>query len=142
MQEEVIAHSEQDTIELAKKIANSIKKQTIITLTGDLGSGKTFFTGALINELLKRDNLPAQHVTSPTFNLVKVYDLKNFSIYHYDLYRIKKTEELYELNIEEAFNNVAIIEWPELAMDILPYNPINVNIVIQNNTRIFKISNN
>ena len=142
MQEEVIVHSEQDTIELAKKIANSVKKQTIITLTGDLGSGKTFFTGALINELLKRDNLPTQHVTSPTFNLVKVYNLKDFSVYHYDLYRIKKTAELYELDIEEAFDNVEIIEWPELAMDILPYKSININIVIQNNTRIFKISNN
>lgn len=140
MIKEYIIKTKTDTKNLAKQIAKKINhKKIIITLNGEIGVGKTFFTSCLINKLLLIDNLPPQIVTSPTFNLLKIYNLKHFDIYHYDLYRIKKMEELFELNIEEAFANVTVIEWPNLIKPLLPYPVIKIDISKEKNDRLFVI---
>ena len=116
-----------------------MKKQTILLLNGTLGSGKTFFTNILVNLILESENRPQENVTSPTFNIVKIYNTKNFDIYHFDLYRIKNVEELYELDINDAFENISIIEWSEIIESILPYKPIRLNIKIKNEQRVYKL---
>jgi tRNA threonylcarbamoyladenosine biosynthesis protein TsaE len=138
----VLLRTCEDTLKIAKEVSKMVVKSTIVTLIGELGVGKTFFASCLINELLKKEGLPTATVTSPTFNIVKIYDLSQFSIYHFDLYRLKKPEEIYELNIEEAFKNVSIIEWPELIEDILPKDVIKITISLQNEIRNLLIEKN
>jgi tRNA threonylcarbamoyladenosine biosynthesis protein TsaE len=135
----IIVKTKKETIKLAEEIADIVKKPIIVALKGCLGVGKTFFAGCLINELLKRGGLPMTNVVSPTFNLVKIYDANNFLIYHYDLYRLKKQEEIYELDIEEALENVAIIEWPEIIENVLPKGTIIIEIETKDNSRVFNI---
>ena len=85
-----------------------------------------------------------QEVPSPTFTLVQVYQAQNFDIYHYDLYRLKSAEEIWELNIEEAmYANVCLIEWPEKMGAYLPRNCFKVDIVANGvNGRRFDIEVN
>lgn len=133
---EKIIKNEVDTISFIKEyVLPLLKKETILLLDGNLGSGKTFFTNILINMIFKLENRSEENITSPTFNLVKTYTTNNFDIYHFDLYRLKKTEELYELDLNSAFSNVSIIEWPEIITDILPYKPIKLKIELINDYR-------
>ena len=118
--EKIILKSKQDTINLAKKIAQQCKKGDVITLRGTLGAGKTFFTNAFINAIYEKESRGKVDVTSPTFNIVKSYETNNFPIYHYDLYRLKNSDELYELGIEDSLEDgVSLIEWPEIAEGML-----------------------
>ena len=100
---------------LATIIASIVKKHDTLLLKGDLGSGKTTFTQYLIKSLS-----PEQHVQSPTFNIVNVYESSIGPIWHYDLYRIKNSSELNEIGLEESLSTaLSIIEWPELAENII-----------------------
>ena len=137
--EEIIKNESDTRLFIEKHVLPILKKQTILLLNGTLGSGKTFFTNILVNLILKSENRPQENVTSPTFNIVKIYNTKNFDIYHFDLYRIKNVEELYELDINDAFENVSIIEWSEIIESILPYKPIRLNIKIRNEQRVYKL---
>lgn len=120
MKTEYKINSLNDTKKIAEEIANKLSIGNVITLRGTLGSGKTFFTSCLINELLKKNGLPKTDVLSPTFNIVKEYEMPDYSVYHFDLYRLKNREELYDLDIENAFDNgIAIVEWPEIAEDLI-----------------------
>ncbi len=96
-------------------IADKISKQDCIFLTGEIGVGKTTFVRYLINYLQKREGVKETEVLSPTFNLLYEYDIKNFKVMHYDLYRVKNSKELDYLGIfKEDLNSIKIIEWPEL----------------------------
>ena len=100
---------------ISKKVADQIKVNDTIYLLGEIGVGKTTFTRYLINYLQKKENLKVTEVLSPTFNLLYEYDLKNFKIMHYDLYRIKKNKELKNLGIfSGGENTIKIIEWANL----------------------------
>ena len=100
---------------ISKKVADQIKVNDIIYLLGEIGVGKTTFTRYLINYLQKKENLKVTEVLSPTFNLLYEYDLKNFKIMHYDLYRIKENKELKNLGIfSGGENTIKIIEWANL----------------------------
>ena len=124
------------TKRLAKKLSKSLKGGETVLLYGDLGAGKTTFTQFFAKALGVKDV-----VTSPTFNIVKEYPLKDFSIYHFDLYRLKNKNELYELDIENSFENgISIIEWPEIADNIIYNIAVDIEIVIlQDNSRIFNV---
>ena len=132
----------EDTKKLAEEIADKINVGEVITLKGTLGAGKTFFTNCFINYLMKKNNLKEVEVVSPTFNIVKEYPLNDYSIYHFDLYRLKNKNELYELDIENCFENgITLIEWPEIAEDIIYNKAIEIEIQIQpDNSRIFKVN--
>ncbi|MFV9875253.1 MAG: tRNA (adenosine(37)-N6)-threonylcarbamoyltransferase complex ATPase subunit type 1 TsaE [Rickettsiales endosymbiont of Dermacentor nuttalli] len=113
----IILDNIDETKELAEKLADLVKIGDVIALKGDLGSGKTTFSKKFIKALTE-DNLT---VLSPTFNLLFVYNTKKGMIWHFDLYRLKNKEEVWELGIEEAINfGISLIEWPELIFDILP----------------------
>ncbi len=136
---EFLLKSENDTIEFAIKIAAQLEKGSIIALSGDLGSGKTFLCRQIIKYLCGSTT----KVISPTFNLLQIYQAQNFEIYHFDLYRLKHPEEIYELGLEEALSNhVCLIEWPEIINNILPKDTISIKISIaDNDSRFVKVSN-
>ena len=107
--------SERKTEEIAKKINKEIKPGNTILLYGEIGVGKTTFIKYLINDFQLRFNEKLTEVTSPTFNIMNEYEVSNFTIKHYDLYRIKSEEELINLNIfEKNDKSILLIEWPEI----------------------------
>ena len=100
---------------ISKKISKKLKKGDCIFLIGEIGVGKTTFTRHLINNLQKQKGLKETEVLSPTFNLLYEYDIKDFKIMHYDLYRIKKSTELDHLGIfSDGSDTIKVIEWPYL----------------------------
>lgn len=123
-------------IRLAKKLLNA-KRLTlhakVIALHGDLGAGKTTFVQGFMRALGVR-----QHVTSPTFLIIRKYNLfnrltltaKRSSVYHLDLYRIHQSKELLDLGFKEIIKNpqnIVLIEWPERVKRLLPKDTIWIN---------------
>jgi tRNA threonylcarbamoyl adenosine modification protein YjeE len=100
---------------ISAKISKKLEKGDCIFLIGEIGVGKTTFTRHLINNLQKQNDLKETEVLSPTFNLLYEYEIKDLKIMHYDLYRIKKTEELDHLGIfSDRLDTIKVIEWPDL----------------------------
>ena len=100
---------------LSRKIADRLVKNDCIFLIGEIGVGKTTFTRYLINYLQEKRGEKITEVLSPTFNLLYEYDLKDFKILHYDLYRIREEKELKHLGIFlDKQDTIKIIEWPQL----------------------------
>ena len=105
----------EDTQNFSKKISKIIKSGDIIFLYGDIGVGKTTFVRFFVNYLESKNGFKNSEVLSPTFNIVYDYDIKNFKILHYDLYRIKNNNDISQLGIFETSKKpIKIIEWPEL----------------------------
>jgi tRNA threonylcarbamoyladenosine biosynthesis protein TsaE len=115
--------------ELASKIAKALKPRDVLCLWGTLGAGKTEFARALIQSFMSSN----VEVLSPTFTLVQTYDTANSTIWHYDLYRLKSSDEIIELGIEEAFSSgISVIEWPERLEEWLPRRRIDISLRIIN----------
>jgi len=94
---------------LAGRLAQLAEVGDIIGLAGDLGAGKTTFARAFI-----RARIGPVEVPSPTFTLVQIYENGGAPVWHFDLYRLEGSQEIYELGIEEAFDSaICLIEWPE-----------------------------
>ncbi len=109
--------SEQDTINLAKYIAPLLKSGDVLTLSGDLGSGKTFFAKQLGDALGVEEQ-----IDSPSFVLFKEYHCGRIPLYHLDLFRLKSERELLDLGLFDILESgITLIEWPELAEKLLPY---------------------
>lgn len=134
---EFISNSEDDTKKLAEKVADVAKIRDVFALYGTLGMGKSVFSRAFIQHLTAADDVP-----SPTFTLLQIYEAKDFDIYHYDMYRIKSPEEVFELGIEDAFyQGVSLIEWPEKMERYLPSHAIKIQILpLNENSRRILIS--
>lgn len=125
--EEVISNNIQETEKIAQEIAVSLKGGEILALSGDLGAGKTVFVKAVAKYLGIKDT-----ITSPTFVLMKVYDLdyNNLNkLVHIDCYRLEGEEDLTDLGLEDYINNnnIVVIEWAD-KINNLPKNTININI--------------
>jgi len=102
-------------------------KHNILLLKGNLGAGKTTFTQFLLKNLGCKDE-----VNSPTYSIVNEYNSPKGKIYHFDLYRLKNIEEVYDIGIEEYLDNafLCIIEWPEVYEDELyglNYHSMSIN---------------
>ena len=101
--------------QISKTISKNLENGDCIFLIGEIGVGKTTFTRYLINYLQEKNGDKVTEVLSPTFNLLYEYDLKNFKIMHYDLYRIRDEKELKHLGIfSDKQETIKIIEWPKL----------------------------
>lgn len=128
---EFICPNIEATEALAQKFADQAKTGDVFALFGTLGMGKSVFARAFIKHLTQAEEVP-----SPTFTLLQTYDAPDFEIYHYDLYRLKSAEEIFELNMEEAMAcGVCLIEWPEKMGGYLPRNCLKVNITPCGNGR-------
>ena len=107
--------SEKQTEELAKKIQTKLKLGDVVFLYGEIGVGKTTFVRYLINFYEKKNKVKLSEVTSPTYTLLNEYSINKIQINHYDLYRVKHTNELNEFNLfKDNSNIITLIEWPQL----------------------------
>ena len=107
--------SEKKTEELADKILIKIKPGDILFFYGEMGVGKTTFIRYLINGFQKKNKLKITEVTSPTFNLLNEYQINQTKINHYDLFRLKFSEEAKNLNLfEDNLSTITLIEWPQI----------------------------
>lgn len=116
--------------EAAQEFVRAMDQNTVFAFYGKMGVGKTTFIKAVCEALGVTDV-----VNSPTFSIVNEYraDTTGELIYHFDFYRIKKLEEVYDMGYEDYFYSGAVcfIEWPELIEDLLPGDAIRVDIVEQ-----------
>ena len=107
--------SEKETEELASTFIKKIKPGCFIFLYGEIGVGKTTFIRYLINQFQKLNKLEITEVTSPTFNLLNEYQINDFKINHYDLFRLKSTDEMKNLDLfEDNKNTITLVEWPQI----------------------------
>ncbi len=122
------AYNVDDLAGIARTILVDMADQRVFALKGVMGAGKT----TLIKSFC--DFLGVEEVvSSPTFALVNEYlNNQNDSVYHFDFYRIKKIEEVFDIGYEEYFfsGNYCFIEWPELVESLLPENYVQVNIKV------------
>jgi tRNA threonylcarbamoyladenosine biosynthesis protein TsaE len=119
--------SESATAEVAALIARMAEAGDVIALRGELGSGKTSFARGFIRALGRGD----EEVPSPTFTLVEVYGFADGApaVWHFDLYRLAKSEDVYELGFEEALGGaILLIEWPERLGPLLPSERLDVEL--------------
>ncbi len=111
------------TSELGRRLAGLSRRGDVFALSGTLGMGKSVLARAFIQQLCG-----AAEVPSPTFTLVQTYSAPDFEIYHFDLYRLKTAEEIFELGIEDAmYQAVCLIEWPEKMRPYVPFDAIWIN---------------
>lgn len=113
---EFISTGDFNTREIGESFAKTLKKGDVVCLTGDLGAGKTTFTKGIARAL----GVPYEPV-SPTFNLVNAYEGDEMSLYHFDLYRLERTEDLYSIDFDDYLfsGGICVIEWPEIAYPLL-----------------------
>ena len=106
--------SEKKTEELAEKISKKLKLGHVVFFVGEMGVGKTTFIRYLINNFQKQNGLKITEVTSPTFNLLNEYQIKQIKINHYDLFRINSLDEIHNLGLfDDITNAITLIEWPQ-----------------------------
>lgn len=111
--------------EAAKQFVARIGDHKVFAFYGSMGAGKTTFIKAVCEELGVEDV-----ITSPTFAIINEYTGQEGTIYHFDFYRIKKLEEVYDMGYEDYFYSGALcfIEWPELIDEVLPDDAVKVSI--------------
>ena len=126
---------------LSNKIKEKISTGDTILLYGEIGVGKTTFARLFINNFEKYNKLKKSEVLSPTFNIVFEYKIKDFTIKHYDLYRLKNDQEITNVGLfENIEQDITLIEWPELIKK-KPLNRIDIFFEYEKNmnSRILKI---
>ena len=120
----IALENEAATVRFVVDIANALEPGDLVTLSGDLGAGKTTFARALIR-YLSGDMSVA--VPSPTFTLMQAYELPRFPLVHADLYRLTGPGELTELGFDDLPENaVVLLEWPDRAAGLLPADRIDI----------------
>ncbi len=119
-----VTYSEQDTFLLGKNISKKLNPGDVISLEGDLGTGKTIITKGIAAGL--NINEP---ITSPTFTLVNTYEGRSI-LHHFDVYRIDDPEELYAIGWDEYFSDdaITVVEWGDRVLELLPESTIRIRI--------------
>ena|SRR5690625_976717 len=124
-------HTERETMKVAEKLALLLNPGDVITLEGELGSGKTVFSKGIANGLgIKRA------VTSPTFTIIKEYE-GELPFYHMDAYRLEHSEE--DMGFDEYFygDGISVVEWAQFVADYLPETRLNIHLeYIDERTRL------
>lgn len=110
-------NSPEETFEIGRKLGQTAKSGEIYTLNGELGVGKTVFTQGMATGLGI-----TEHVNSPTFTIVQVYESGRLPFYHFDVYRIGDVAEMDEIGYEDYFfgNGLCIVEWAERIQELIP----------------------
>ena len=135
---EFVTHSAAQTREVGRRLAEKLDAGSVIAFTGDLGAGKTAFTGGLAEGLGVTDR-----VISPTFNLVNEYEGGRIPLFHFDLYRLDSADDLFDIGWEDylARGGVCAVEWSERAEEALEGDVIRVHIArgSDDNSRVITI---
>ena len=125
---EFILNNVEQTRAWAQDFAKTLSAPVVVALHGDLGMGKSEIARTIIQTLCGADTV----VPSPTFTIVQNYD----GISHFDLYRLTDVSELTEVGLQHAMeNDITLIEWPEIALDVLPTDTVHVYITEYNGGR-------
>ena len=121
----VTTKSAAETRELGKQLAVQLKAGDVILLEGDLGAGKSEFARGVAKGLGVTET-----VTSPSFTILNVYESGKLPLYHFDWYRLERSEELYELGMDEYLggNGIALVEWPAQCPDAVPEKCLRIKI--------------
>ena len=118
---------------LGARLARLLRAADVVALKGDLGAGKTTLARGLIRAMAADGRLI---VPSPTFTLVETYETPRGVIWHFDLYRLERARDAYELGIEDAFaSGISLIEWPERLGALLPPGRLSVTLSGHNGGR-------
>ena len=137
---ELISHSEEETKQLAMKIASKLNIGDVLVLTGDLGSGKTKFTEGILDYFGF-----SGEISSPTFTIVNEHTSDKINVYHFDVYRLEDSDEFLAIGGDEYFEKgISIIEWGEIIEDVLPKNVIRIEFsrdLSHETDRVLKIHN-
>ena len=122
---EIIINNLENIREAARAFIDAIGDHKVFAFYGSMGAGKTTFVKAICEELGVEDV-----ITSPTFAIINEYSSREGVIYHFDFYRIKKLEEVYDMGYEDYCYSGALcfIEWPELIEEVLPEDAVKVSI--------------
>ncbi len=130
----VVCKTLDDTQNFAKQFAKKLKVGDVVTLTGDLGAGKTTFVKFLCKEL-GVDEI----VSSPTFTIINEY-LGAVKVYHMDMYRLETLKEALMTGVEDVFlcrDGIYLVEWPQVIQSILPKHRTNITIKLDGENREF-----
>lgn len=128
--------NEAATLAFGARLAKMLRAGDVIALRGDLGAGKTTLVRGLIQSQLGEVDVP-----SPTYTLVQSYDLPEYELWHCDLYRLEKPDDVYELGLIDAMDEVvSIIEWPDKMGEHLPDHALEIFIAFDGDARIAKLS--
>ncbi len=135
---QIVVNNLQGLEAAASQVLSEMGQNKILAISGKMGAGKTTFIKALCNVLGVTDV-----VISPSFSLVNVYVIEyNGSIYHFDLYRLKKINEVYDIGYEEYFfsDHFCFVEWPELILELLPDSYVYLRIEVgDDDQRVLKL---
>jgi tRNA threonylcarbamoyladenosine biosynthesis protein TsaE len=120
-----VTHSDEETVELGRRIARELPQRAVVLLVGNLGAGKTTLAKGIVSGL---GAASPEEVSSPTFTLIQEYG--GGRVYHVDLYRLDRAEEVATLGLEELFDRDAIvlIEWGERFPELMPEERIEIRL--------------
>lgn len=119
-------HSDEETRDLGRQLANWLPHRAVVALTGDLGAGKTTLSQGIVEG---RKAARSEDVSSPTFTLIHEYG-QPVSVYHIDLYRLETTEQARRLGLEDIFDQDALVllEWGDRFPELLPRDTIFIHV--------------
>ena len=122
---EFVTNNEQETEALGARLAQVLKPGDVIAYTGDLGAGKTAFTRGLARGLGV-----TERITSPTFTIVNEYEGGRLPLFHFDMYRLGSSDELFDIGWEDylARGGVCAVEWSEIVDDAIEHDAIRVDL--------------
>ncbi len=128
---------EEATTRLGAAVAHALRAGEAVCLSGPLGAGKTTLARGLVRALTKAD----EEVPSPTFTLVQFYPAERFPLAHFDLYRLTRAEEAYEIGLDEALEDgAALIEWPQRLDGRLPGHRLDIEIAMEGGGRTARLT--
>ncbi|MEQ8709555.1 MAG: tRNA (adenosine(37)-N6)-threonylcarbamoyltransferase complex ATPase subunit type 1 TsaE [Rhodospirillales bacterium] len=120
--------TESDTAHLGAELAALARPGDVIALAGDLGAGKSVMARGFIRALAGQDI----DVPSPTFTLLQTYETPDAVVWHFDLYRLEDPEEIWELGVEDAFDEgISLFEWPGKGGSAIPADRLTVSLTIR-----------
>ena len=129
--------NEDDTRAFGLALAEEALPGTVYALIGDLGTGKTTLTKSIAEGLGI-----TRHITSPTFTIVQEYREGRLPLFHFDVYRLRNAEDLFEIGADEYFygRGVCVVEWADLVMEALPEDTkfICIDYAEEENGRVYK----
>lgn len=122
----VVTHSAEETQALGRRLAAGLEPGDVVALYGNLGAGKT----VLVRGICEAFGMDPERITSPTFTIVHEYSAARFPVYHFDAYRIERTDEFYGIGYEEYFfgDGVSIVEWADRVEVLIPDHAIRLRI--------------